>query len=245
MLPFAFWIACEAWCPKVFVWMLGHTQQSFPSMVQSADIGGCSLISALTLWGSAIPLLFLECYFPGIYTRWFAGSNALSSHVLTKKDGHVVGRLTSIHRIGERIHPKWHLAAVVSILAANLVYGYASINLWNKRIEKLKAYRIGVIQEDPSFNHSISKMKAASDALIDRVDLLCWPESTLGSHSTDIVSFLDRDAVATSSLPPPIDPTPITELEKPLIVGGRSFDGLPKESIPQHQTAYVVIPSAK
>jgi len=83
-------------------------------------------------------------------------------------------------------------------------------------------------------------MRQATDQLAEPFDLVCWPESTLGTISTDLVCLADVDALRGASLPPSVDVTPIIGLPKPLIAGGRSFDGPPSETIPQHQTAFVI-----
>lgn len=239
VVPFAFWIACEAWWPKVFVWMLGHTQQSFPAMVQAADIGGCSLVSLMTLIGAAIPLLIWESYFPEHFAKFFQTRQPVVNSRNTTQSVRF-NPIFQLNEFAEQVGSRWYLSIGLFLLSSHLVYGYASIVLWNTRLAKFADYRIGVVQEDPSFNESIRRMRAASDRLGTDLDLLCWPESTLGSHSTSIKSFHDHSEVIQASLPPPVDPTPINNLKVPLIVGGRSFDGSPRDSIPQHQTAYVV-----
>jgi apolipoprotein N-acyltransferase len=125
-------------------------------------------------------------------------------------------------------------------IAVSVVYGRYCLSHWSDKSMHGPSYSIAAVQEDPSYVDSIQKMRAATDALQEPFDLVCWPESTLGTLSTDLVSLADTEAVLNASMPPKVDVTPMIGLTKPLIAGGRSFDGLPSNTIPQHQTAFVI-----
>ncbi len=209
-VPFAFWILAESWWPRVFPWTLGHSQQGWPDLVQIADLGGGSLISWLVLWGASIPLLLFDCV---------NKSKDPSRRFFASRRAICIACIAIICSVG---------------------YGRYSINYWSNHSKLVQAYSIAAIQEDPSYVDSIQKMRIATGNLEDRYDLICWPESTLGTLSTDVVTFADADSLRRGSLPPAVDISPIMGLSKPLIVGGRSFDGLPRENVPQHQTAFVI-----
>ncbi len=125
-------------------------------------------------------------------------------------------------------------------IVVSLIYGRYCLNYWSDKSSHGPLYSIAAIQEDPAYVDSIEKMRKATDHLKEPFDLICWPESTLGTISTELATLADADAVRSASLPPMVDVVPILGLPKPLIVGGRSFDGKPSETSPQHQSAFVI-----
>lgn len=209
-LPIAFWILAESYWPRVFAWTIGHSQQGWPALVQIADLGGASLISWLVLWGASVPLLV-----------WDKMSQSASNQ----------SRVIACKRV---------VVLTCTAIFASLAYGYYSIDLWSEKRTHGPSYAIASVQEDPSYVDSVQKMRLATDQLTESYNLICWPESTLGTVSTDLISMADAAAVSAASLPPKVDVTALIGLQKPLILGGRSFDGQSGENVPQHQTAFVV-----
>jgi apolipoprotein N-acyltransferase len=211
VVPFAFWIAVEAWWPRVFSWTLGHSVQGWPAIIQIVDIGGASLVSWAMLWASALPRMV-----------W----NLISSH--SQKETY------SIYANQRGI-----VLTLVAIVAT-LTYGHWQKHQWTVGLKDAASYRLGVVQEDPSFVDSIPKMRAATDRLTSNVNLIVWPESTLGTLSIDLDSVADSSTVQASSLPPFSDLSPTVGLVAPLIAGGRTFHGQPREDTPQFQSAIVL-----
>jgi apolipoprotein N-acyltransferase len=101
---------------------------------------------------------------------------------------------------------------------------------------------IGAIQQDPSFNESISKLREQSRGIREDCDLFVWPESTLGTHSAELKSFSDEDFVRLKSEQPFVDATPILDFTKPLIVGGRVFESLDESTTAYYQSAFLIYP---
>lgn len=132
------------------------------------------------------------------------------------------------------------IALVAIMLLLDLGYGYYQILRWNTKMETSPVYTVGCIQENPADVNSISRLRAATNELNEKVDVVCWPESTLGTHSQELKSFRDLLEVARASLPPVVDTSHLLGLPAPLIVGGKSFSGPKNEEAPYQQTAFVV-----
>jgi apolipoprotein N-acyltransferase len=129
------------------------------------------------------------------------------------------------------------LAIAFTIVVLFISYGLIRVQSIDSSMGK--NLRIGVVQEDPATNDGIPRMRNGSLSL-GPVDLLVWPESTLGIHAFSLSSFSDPEGVVKSSKPPHISAEPLMGLPSPLIVGGRSFDGTPDQSVPEYQTAFLL-----
>ena len=132
------------------------------------------------------------------------------------------------------------LIAALAIISSIWIYGKFRIYEIDRSSSASELYRIGVIQEDPSYRDAIEKMRSRSDSLGTDIRLFLWPESTLSIHSLELQSFADPVAMLDLTMPPQVETTPMLGLCAPQIVGGRSFHGLPNEQVPKYQTAFVV-----
>ncbi len=206
LVPMCVWIAAEAYLPRIFRWSLGHAQLGAIPLVQTAELGGASMVSILVLSAACIPTLIVD--------------------LLTFKDTPRAERSRK---------------GIVSAIIVILVFcGYGFIRIQATDFTSSgKDFRIGVVQEDPADRDGIPNMRNRSSQL-DQADLLVWPESTLGIHSFKLTSFGDPEQVLKFSKPPSISPEPLIGLSAPLIVGGRSFDGTPDQSVPEYQTAFLL-----
>ncbi len=108
-----------------------------------------------------------------------------------------------------------------------------------------RSITIGAIQQDPSFNESIAKLREQSRAITENCDLFIWPESTLGTHSLNLKSFQHAEEVKLSSEEPFVDVTPILDFTKPLIVGGRVFDSSDAKGKAYYQSAFLLYPQGE
>jgi apolipoprotein N-acyltransferase len=209
--PIAFWLFIESCWPRVFPWTLGHSLIGWNSLIQIVDLGGANLLSCLALYLSAVPLCLAD-----LIRACFGGDRSLRNRRLID------------------------LSVISLALGCASVYGMLQTGMWSTKLQKDKALRIGVVQEDPSFVDSINKMRAASESLSDGVDLFVWPESTLGALSTGLRSTANETEVRASALPPYTDLHPTVGLKAPLVVGGRTFEGIPREDATQFQSALVI-----
>jgi apolipoprotein N-acyltransferase len=101
--------------------------------------------------------------------------------------------------------------------------------------------RVGVIQVHPSHVDSMRKMRSASRRLTS-VDLLVWPESTLGSYSSAVqgLSEIRRDLKVAHM--PFTDWSQARGLNAWLLVGGKTFEPGAGDAGPYYQTAYLIDP---
>jgi apolipoprotein N-acyltransferase len=209
MIPICLWVVVEGFWPRVFRWTLGHSQFGWLALVQAANLGGASLVSALVLFLSSLPSLLIDR---------FANRKLDPSG-------------SSIYRIVG-------LAGLVLMLW----FGYGCFRVYLPLMVGANRIAVGVVQGDPDDREAVASMSKLSSEL-GPVDLLVWPESTLGVHSLELPSFADEDLVLEHSRPPMLpDPIPLTRLSCPLIVGGRSFqeESLHAQSI--YQTAFLISP---
>lgn len=122
-----------------------------------------------------------------------------------------------------------------------LVFGV--YRLWDlERDERgsVDRLRVGVIQVDPSFTDSIEKMRKRSDGLEGELDLMLWPESTLGTYVKGVESVEAMRADLDVSRPPFVDTTGVKGLKSWLLVGGRTVAEGAEEEGPFYQTAYLI-----
>jgi apolipoprotein N-acyltransferase len=205
LVPMCLWIVAEAYLPRIFRWSLGHSQLGSIPLVQTAEIGGPSMVSIVVLAAACVPTLFFD---------WYLAKGTLRSRVASRG-----------------------LVVAISIVVVSLAYGY--FRLWSFDLSVETSLRVGVVQEDPADIEGILRMSARS-RLLAPIDLLVWPESTLGTHAFSLKSFRDSEQVLKLSKPPFINPEPIIGMSCPLMVGGRSFNGTPNQSVPEYQTAFLL-----
>ncbi len=129
--------------------------------------------------------------------------------------------------------------AVLAVIAASL-WGLQSLAHWQQRSQNSTTIRVAAIQVDPTFVESLGKMQGLSDHIRDRVDLLLWPESTLGHYNVTMDHFGDRDyTLVNSELPcPAIDPYPSIYCD--LLAGGKTYDEGGRGKGPYKNTAFLL-----
>jgi apolipoprotein N-acyltransferase len=128
------------------------------------------------------------------------------------------------------------------LLLPLLATGYGSIQMMMLNAsQNQKALKVGVVQVHPSYVDSMRKMRAASQQL-PPVDLLVWPESTLGSYSSAVtcLSEIRRDIKVAHM--PFMDWSQARGLDAWLLVGGKTFEPGAGDAGPYYQTAYLIDP---
>lgn len=147
----------------------------------------------------------------------------------------------AIHPERRALAKKVSIAVLAGVVAV-FTYGQWRLARWNERLSGLPTYAIGCVQDNPADWTSIARMRAASDAIKEPIDLLCWPESTLGTHSQSLKSLSDSLQVTEHSLLPAVDSSGVVGLKVPLIVGGKTFSEAKREDVPVRQTAFLISP---
>jgi apolipoprotein N-acyltransferase len=140
---------------------------------------------------------------------------------------------------------RWRSAAPLLLLVATLAFGADRMRSLNRTIAEAKPLRVGVVQIDPSYNESPQKMRDASEPLAASVDLLVWPESTLGTYATTLTGLADVKRDIRIVREPFIQDQFARGLKVPLLVGGKSFEPGAPDDGPYLQTAFLIDPSGR
>jgi apolipoprotein N-acyltransferase len=133
------------------------------------------------------------------------------------------------------------LATCFPVLLVVLCVGFGSLRLATLDASQAnqKSIRVGVVQVDPSYVDSMQKMRAAAKRLPE-VDLLIWPESTLGAYSSAVAGLADIRRDVKLAHMPFLDWKQAEGLDAWLLVGGKTFEPGAGDAGPYYQTAYLV-----
>ncbi|MDA8743772.1 apolipoprotein N-acyltransferase [Rubripirellula amarantea] len=127
-----------------------------------------------------------------------------------------------------------------SVVVAACLWGTVTLEHWRERIASAEQLRVGVVQVDPSYVESLNKMQVMSDAMEGKVDLLLWPESTLGHYHVGLDHFRDTDhTMDNAEMPnPAVDPYPRIYCD--LLAGGKTYENGGKHCGPYKNTAFLM-----
>ncbi|NOZ39040.1 MAG: apolipoprotein N-acyltransferase [Planctomycetes bacterium] len=146
--------------------------------------------------------------------------------------------------IGVRMSRKDFAARLVTCVPLLLVvlcltFGWFRLASLNASLDRKETIRVGVVQVDPSYVDSMKKMRVASEQF-PPVDLLVWPESTLGSYSSAVAGLNDiRKDIKVAHMPF-LDWKQARGLNTWLLVGGKTFEPGAGAAGPYYQTAYLI-----
>ena len=133
----------------------------------------------------------------------------------------------------------------LAVLSGTIAFGLHRQRYWERKSAERPSIQVGIVQVDPSYVDSIAKMRQRSFTIDKRLDLLCWPESTLGTYHVDVSDFRDQKRVRASSMPPFVDWHPAAELPCELLAGGKTFYSGAGEDGPFYQTAFLIQPGER
>lgn len=136
----------------------------------------------------------------------------------------------------------WYAGTVAAVLITTLGFGSYRIRAVDNAANEGSGFSAALVQVDPSYTDSIEKMRQRSLAISQPVDLICWPESTLGNYRRDITDFRDDDHTRALSMAPFVDQHPAKGLPGDLIAGGKTFSPGASEEGPYLQTAFLIGP---
>jgi len=136
----------------------------------------------------------------------------------------------------------WHSAIALALLAGVLVFGHQRRSHWVQAAASAPSIRVALVQVEPGYVDSLAKMRDRSAAISRRPDLLCWPESSLGTYCFDLPGFEDEAQTAQMSMPPAKDLQPTAGVTCELLAGGMSFEWGATDEGPFFQTAFLVRP---
>ncbi|MGV3483886.1 MAG: apolipoprotein N-acyltransferase [Planctomycetaceae bacterium] len=136
---------------------------------------------------------------------------------------------------------RWRGPAV-SAVAILSVYGWgiyrvAQVESDADRAPKL---RIAAIQVDPSFVDSVERLRNQTLTVHNDVDLVLWPESSLGHYHESLTDF--NDPIRTSELSEAPNPAedPTDGFQTPLLAGGKTYTDGGRDCGPYCNTAFLI-----
>ena len=204
LLAPAWWVAFEFHWPRVFTWAIAHTHTSVTPILQLAELGGTSIVSAvLILLATGIGVL------------------------LTRAS-----------------HPSYIRVASISFAIVACVYGWGLIRIEQveRAIDRNATIHAGAIQVDPTFVDSVDRMRDLSRSIDSHIDLLLWPESSLGHYHYELTDFRDPIKVSEMSEAPNPAEDPVKGLSVPLLAGGKTYDEGGRDKGPYRNTAFLIDP---
>ena len=244
----------EGWLPKfIFTVMVLWESLIFActgcwlAKVRKSNMHSLGVLQVISLW------ILVETFQPRIF-RWTLGHSQFGVSTMMQLADLGGGTMVSLmvlilaslpllawdlvlRQQSRRKASRHALLLNLIILASMWIYG--SWRIRSIDVTSGQPLIVGVVQEDPSSREGLSRMREQSLNMAN-VDLLVWPESTLGVHSTNLTSFADEDQVYQWSKPPMIDSAQLLGLPAPVILGGRSFVGDREQESAQMQTAFLL-----
>jgi apolipoprotein N-acyltransferase len=205
---------------------------------------------AKCLWMVPAIWVFLECVWPRVFPWSLAhtqnqflpfiqiaeiGGTGLVSFVFLYA---CVGISTLLRR-EDRAKFQFESIVAIALALATCLAGWARLT-WLESTTPSKTIRLGVVQIDPSYVESPQRLREASDQLEQPIDLYVWPESTIGTYSTEVRSLSDMVKDIAVSKPPFVPHEYAENLPNWLLVGGRTFQPGQAEEGPFWQTAFLI-----
>jgi apolipoprotein N-acyltransferase len=139
----------------------------------------------------------------------------------------------------------WPRCVAPAAFAVALAFGAWRLTQFHRDMPDARALRVGVVQVEPYQNDSIDDMRAHTDAMGESVDLVAWPESSLGSYSTSVTNLAQIKRSLRIAHPPFIDVTGAKDLGSWLLVGGKTFAPGADEEGPFMQSAFLIDPAGE
>jgi apolipoprotein N-acyltransferase len=128
------------------------------------------------------------------------------------------------------------------LLVATLIFGQVRMAQWSARISMQPKTRVGMIQVDPSFVGAEQKLRARSLEIHNQVDLLCWPELSLGTYSEELAHFGDREQTEALSRQSQDALEPARGFACHLLASGKLYRKSAGEDGPYAMTAFLISP---
>jgi apolipoprotein N-acyltransferase len=132
--------------------------------------------------------------------------------------------------------------AVGLLLAATLAFGGLRLSEWERWCSEQPKLKVALIQVDPSYVGAEKKLRERSEAVHDQVDLICWPESAVGTYSEKLTHFRDRRATMRMSRHSLKLLEPAKDFACHLLAGGKQFREGAQEEGPYSMTAFLISP---
>lgn len=207
------WIPLEAFWPRVFRWQLAHSQTDVLPLLQIADLGGAASIGLIMLLVTAIAAIWL---------LWLRDTKPAGLPVRSQR---LLGPT----------------CVVSAIAVAALAYGLVQLSLQPRLAQDRPVLSVGLLQADTSYLATHPDLSKRSYELAGQVDLVCWPESSIGCYQSSLASFQDQETIKQFSRGPERGLRPLPNPPCMVLAGGKDFDSrTTPEDGPYFQTAYLI-----
>lgn len=248
--------AAASWC--VFALMIAC--EAIPFGLIALLTGEVVRCRASRLWAVPVAWVALEHYWPKVFPWMFAHSQTEVVPLLQIAEVLGAGAISfcviAVAAIpaglvcfvmGRRTRQDWrstlaYASGALTVLLGAWVFGHVRQQYWETRVEGQPAIRAAVIQVDPSFVESVAKMRSRTQRVRQPLDLVCWPESTIGTYSLELNDFRDEEQTMRYALMPCGDFHPSAQLACELLVGGKCFQPGQRDEGPYFQTAFLLQP---
>ncbi len=203
LAPFT-WVIFEYFWPRVFTWALAHSHSQLQPVLQIAEIGGTSAVSAT--------IVLAAC----------ALFSIIKSNIFNFR----------------------YILTAVFFLCLVLIYGVVRIEQVESQISAAPKLRVAAIQVDPTFADSIAKLQLASLSLDQQVQLIVWPETSIGHYEESLRHFRDNVSVCELSEAPNPAEDPSAGLSHAfLLAGGKAYAQGTRNCGPYLNTAFLISPA--
>jgi apolipoprotein N-acyltransferase len=145
----------------------------------------------------------------------------------------------NLHRRGETAWLVRYQVAVLILLIAVLGYGYRQLGVWGAGAEG-RTLRVALLQFDTAIQDSNTKLHEATMALSDSVDLVVWPESSLGTYQDDLTGFADIDRTLDRSRDSFDRLRPTEGCSTYVLAAGRTYQENAAPEGPYRMTAFLI-----
>jgi apolipoprotein N-acyltransferase len=211
----------------------------------------------ILVWFQVVPLwVSLENIWPKIfpwsishtYLEWgsilqvaeFAGTGGVAALIMTLNIN-----LFLLTRIGDRsmretrISP-CKLIAVTCLTATCITWGCLRYHQVEAAATRGSGMRVGIVQSDPTLEGSIEKLRLLSDGIQSNVDLIVWPESSIGIYDSRLEDFRDENKTVEWSEAPNPAADPYPDIRTWLLAGGKTYDNGGRNCGPYRNVGFLI-----
>ncbi len=206
----------------------------------------------ISLWAVPLSWVLVEAFWPRVFPWVFAHSQTgFTAFVQPAEWGgalfvsaiFVAGCVGASQLLKARTTRSYQAEAMVGVAILSTLLGFmrmTSLHTEAYAASAPQSLKIGVVQVDPSFMESTTKMRAQIDSMPAPLDLVILPESTLSCYSTKIERLEQIVRDLSIARDPYINVEPLRGLSADLIVGGKSFICTEGDGGPEYQTAFSI-----
>lgn len=211
------WTAVDYWLPRIFAWKIGYTQLEWSEMLQVAAVVGSDGIGFVLTAAAAIPAVAL------LGQGRLAGNQAM--------------------RAANRPFVVGYCLLAAALFVSTLLFGHLQMSYWEGAILDLPKLRIALIQVDPEYVGSEKKLRDQSLAVHDQVDLICWPETSIGVYSSELTHFRDVENTLRLSRDSQTNLEPAKDFHCHLLAGGKVYASHAADDGPFTMSTFLIGPT--